>query len=97
MYVRTIAVLEELSPAKAVKRGETMAEFFRTSRHQHTPPLGERVTDFITRFGEAVQRLSDDRASFGQETRVLGWFLVQRLNLTAGSRECVVAALPDED
>lgn len=72
--------------AIAVRRDETMAEFYRTTQYQRR--YAKRVSDLFTQFEEAVQTLSDNGAFFGEDNYELGWFFALR---------CNVAALPDED
>lgn len=72
-----------------------MAESFQTTRYQRR--RGERITDFINRFDEAIQRLPNDGVSFGEEQHVSSGFFLQWLSLAAERRERVAAALQDKD
>lgn len=70
-----LSVLEEqLGPAKAARRGEAIADIIAAT-------VSVSPT-FITRFDEAVQRLSSHGATFGgPEKHVLDWSFLQMLKL----------------
>ncbi|CAK0841034.1 unnamed protein product, partial [Prorocentrum cordatum] len=89
-----LALEAAFNPQQAVRRGESKGEFFESQRYNRRS--GERITDFIPRFEEGLQRLEDVGVQFADEDDVLGWWFLKKCTLNAERHEQVVAALRDE-
>ena len=68
--------------------------FFATNKLQ--TKLGERVTDYITRFEEGIKTLQDNEINLLTIEDVPGWMVMRKASLTQERRERLIAALPDE-
>ncbi|CAK0842458.1 unnamed protein product, partial [Prorocentrum cordatum] len=78
----------------AVRRGETMSDFFKGARYNRR--AGERIADFVARFEEGVQRFGDDGLRFADQDYILGWCFLEKRCLSPERREWVVAAFPGD-
>ncbi|CAK0899794.1 unnamed protein product, partial [Prorocentrum cordatum] len=76
------------------RRGETMADFFRSAHYNRRP--GERMMDYVARFEEGVQKFDDDGVRFADQHDILGWWFLEKCCLSAERRERVVSQLPDD-
>ena len=76
-----------LGPEKSVRKGQSMQEFFGTTRYRRMS--GERITDWITRWDE-------DGVKFLEQQDIAGWFFLRMANLSPESRELVLAQVPED-
>ena len=88
------ALEQALGGQYAIRRGETMGDFFESTRYNRRP--GERMTDYVARFEEGVQRLEDDGVKFADQNDILGWWFLKKCGLSPERRERVISSLPDD-
>ena len=84
----------ELGKQRPQKKGESLEMCFASNKLQRK--WGERVTDYITRFGEGIKTFQDNEINLLTIDDVPGWMLVRKANLTQERRERLIAAFPDE-
>ena len=84
----------ELGKQPPQKKGESLEMFFATNKLQ--VKLGERVTDYITRFEEAIKTLRDNEIDLLTIDGAPGWMVMRKASLTQERRERLIAALLDE-
>ena len=65
-------LLKDLGQQKPARKGQTIHEFFGTTKYQRR--RGERVTDWLTRFEEGLTRLREDDINLLELEDVAGWF-----------------------
>ena len=72
-----------------------MSEFFRSKRYHRAAT--ERVSDWLTRFEEGLNRLRDDGVDLTKVGDLVGWYMLDMCSLSAERCERVLGALPDEN
>ena len=86
---------DKLGPQTTVRKGQSMSEFFRGQRYHRA--AAERVSDWLTRFDEGLNRLRKDGVDITKVGDLVGWCMMDMCNLSAERRESVLCALPDEN
>ena len=86
---------EKLGPQTTVRKGQSLSEFFRSKRYHRAST--ERVSDWLTRFEEGLNRLRDDGVDITKVGDLVGWYMLDMCSLSAERRERVLGALPDEN
>ena len=86
---------EKLGPQTTVRKGQSLSEFFRSKRYHRANT--ERVSDWLTRFEEGLNRLRDDGVDITKVGDLVGWYMLDMCSLSAERRERVLGALPDEN
>ena len=82
----------ELGKQPPQKKGESLEMFFATNKLQRK--LGERVTDYITRFEEGIKTLQDNEINLLTIEDVPGWMVMRKAKLDTGAKrtfDCCVA------
>ena len=80
----------ELGQQRPQKKGESLEMFFVSNKLQSK--RGERINDFITRFGEGIKTLQDNDINLLTIDDVPGWMLMRKASLTQERRERLIAA-----
>ena len=71
---------EKLGPQTTVRKGQSLSEFFRSKRYHRANT--ERVSDWLTRFEEGLNRLRDDGVDITKVGDLVGWYTVSYTHLT---------------
>ena len=71
--------LQALAPVAQVRRGGYMRDFFKEEKFKRR--VGERLADWITRWGEGVEWLSRDGIDFFKVPDLPGWFFLEQAAL----------------
>ena len=89
-----MARLQTLAPADTKRRGGYMKEFFKDEKYRRRQ--GERIAEWISRWEEGVERLSQDGIDFLGTDDLAGWFFLEQAALGEEWLELVgTIACPD--
>jgi hypothetical protein len=85
---------QSLQPDPAVRKGQTMKEFFATQQYHRQ--AGESVRSFLNRFGIGMSQMRDNGIDVEAMPDLAGWWLIQMMSLSEERQERLFSALPDQ-